>query len=63
MKFKLLFILLFCFGVSTSFAQNQMSTTKQAILSSVEKHEANLIKISNEIWALAETALEEKKSS
>lgn len=63
MKFKLLLVLLFCFGVSISFAQNQMSTTKQAILSSVEKHEANLIKISNEIWALAETALEEKKSS
>lgn len=63
MKFKLLLILLFYFGVSTSFAQNQMSKTKQAIMSSVEKHEANLIKISDEIWALAETALEEKKSS
>lgn len=63
MKFKLLLILLFCFGVSTSFAQNQMSKTKQAIMSSVEKHEANLIKISDEIWALAETAFEENKSS
>jgi aminobenzoyl-glutamate utilization protein B len=50
MKFKLLLILLFCFGISASFAQNQMSKTKQAIMSSVEKHEANLIKISDEIW-------------
>ena len=63
MKFKLLLILLFCFGVSTSFAQNQMSKSKQAIVSSVEKHEANLIKMSDEIWALAETAFEENKSS
>jgi len=63
MKFKLLLILLFCFGISASFAQNQMSKTKQAIMSSVEKHEANLIKISDEIWALAETAFEENKSS
>ncbi len=63
MRFKLLLILLFCFGVSTTFAQNQMSITKQAIMASVEKHEANLIKISDEIWALAETAFEETKSS
>lgn len=63
MRFKLLLILLFCFGVSTTFSQNQMSITKQAIMASVEKHEANLIKISDEIWALAETAFEETKSS
>ena len=42
---------------------NKMNKTKQAIFASVEKHQANLIKISDEIWALAETAFEEHTSS
>ena len=41
----------------------QYEKTKDAIIASVEKHEANLIKISDEIWALAETAFDEHKSS
>jgi aminobenzoyl-glutamate utilization protein B len=40
-----------------------MSKTKKAIITSVEKHEAELIKISDKIWALAETAFEEHQSS
>jgi len=63
MKIKLVFIFTFCFGISISFSQTKMSKSKQAILASVEKHEANLIKISDEIWALAETAFEENISS
>jgi len=41
----------------------QMSANKQAIIASVEKHENELIKLSDEIWANAEIAFEEDKSS
>ena len=63
MTFKNYLVLVLCFIVSTTFAQKKMSKTKKAIIASVEKHEANLIKISDEIWALAETAFEEHQSS
>ena len=63
MTFKktLLVLTLFVFGLS--FSQAKFSKTKKAIIASVEKHEAKLIQISDEIWALAETAFEETKSS
>lgn len=63
MTFKktLLALTLFVFGLS--FSQAKLSKTKKAIIASVEKHEAKLIQISDEIWALAETAFEETKSS
>lgn len=41
----------------------KMSKNKKAVIASVEKHEAELIRISDEIWALAETAFEETKSA
>ena len=63
MKIKSTLIIAFCLIICTSFAQNNMNKTKDAIIASVEKHEANLIKISDEIWALAETAFDEHKSS
>ncbi len=63
MKIKLALTIVFCFAICNSFTQNKMSKTKKAIIASVEKHEANLIKMSDEIWALAETAFEETKSS
>jgi aminobenzoyl-glutamate utilization protein B len=63
MKIKKHLVFIFCLAISTSFAQTKISKTKQAIIASVEKHEANLIKISDEIWALAETAFEEHTSS
>lgn len=40
-----------------------LSANKRSIIASVEKHEKNLIEISDQIWALAETAFEETKSS
>jgi aminobenzoyl-glutamate utilization protein B len=46
-----------------SFGQSKMNKTKKAIVASVEKHKDNLIDISDEIWALAETAFEENKSA
>ncbi|MCF6295608.1 MAG: amidohydrolase [Flavobacteriaceae bacterium] len=63
MKIKFTLTIIFCLAICTSFAQNKIGKTKQAIITSVEKHEANLIKISDEIWALAETAFEEHTSS
>ena len=50
--------------VTFSFAQKKkISKSKQAIINSVEKHKENLIKISDDIWALAETAFEEHQSA
>lgn len=63
MKIKFTLIIVFCFGIFNSNAQNEMTKTKEAIITSVQKHEANLIKMSDEIWALAETAFDEHKSS
>ena len=62
MKFKLVSLMVCCITIF-SYGQQEMSLNKRAILASVEKHEANLIKISDEIWTLAELAFEENSSS
>ncbi|WP_412985726.1 amidohydrolase [Pontimicrobium sp. IMCC45349] len=59
---RILFVL-FCFAVTSSYSQNKISKNKKAIIASVEKHKQSLIKISDDIWALAETAFEEHQSS
>lgn len=41
----------------------QKQTNKQMVLQSVEKHQAELTKLSDQVWAFAETALKEFKSS
>lgn len=41
----------------------ELSADKEFIVSSVERHKSALIDISDEIWAFAETAFEESKSS
>lgn len=41
----------------------KMSSSKKAVMASVENHKENLIKISDSIWALAETAFNESQSS
>lgn len=51
--------LLISFGASAQ----KLSKNKKAIIASVEKHEQALIEISDNIWALAETAFEETQSS
>ena len=63
MTFKKTLLVLAFFTIGLSFSQAKLSKTKKAIIASVEKHKANLIQISDEIWALAETAFEETKSS
>ena len=44
-------------------AAQKMNANKKAVVQSIEKHEAELIKISDAIWAAAETAFEEDQSS
>jgi aminobenzoyl-glutamate utilization protein B len=63
MKTKLLFVVTACLIGVNSISQSKINKNKKAIISSVERHKANLIKISDEIWSLAETAFEENKSS
>ncbi len=47
----------------TAVSAQKMNANKKAVLASVEKHEAELIKISDSIWGLAETAFEEVESA
>ena len=60
-KISILFLL--CVGISFSATAQKLNNSKKAIAKSVENHRENLIKISDKIWALAETAFEEDKSS
>ncbi|WP_299208330.1 amidohydrolase [uncultured Dokdonia sp.] len=57
--YLILCALLITFGATAQ----KLSKNKKAIIASVEKHEQALIEISNNIWALAETAFEETQSS
>ena len=54
-----LFVLLF----SITIQAQKISDTKKAVIASVEKHEQKLIELSDNIWALAETAFYEHQSS
>ncbi|QLG46744.1 amidohydrolase [Costertonia aggregata] len=61
MKYKLS-LLVALFMIITLSAQ-KLTKNKKAIIASVETHKSALIKISDSIWALAETAFNEKESS
>lgn len=57
-------VLLLCLVVgSLQGLAQKMTANKKAIITSVEKHEKALIDISDQIWALAETAFEETQSA
>lgn len=45
------------------FCQNNLSKNKKAVIASVENHQKELIELSDQIWAFAETALLENNSS
>ncbi|RIV30582.1 amidohydrolase [Flagellimonas lutimaris] len=49
--------------ISMNLSAQKMTKDKKAVVASVEKHKENLIKISDSIWALAETAFEESISA
>ena len=57
--FAFLAVILLC----SSMTAQKMTANKKAIVESVEKHKKALIDISDKVWALAETAFEEKQSS
>lgn len=59
---KLLFIAL-CLGILPHANGQKLSKNKKEVIASVEKHKEQLIKISDSIWALAETAFDETESS
>lgn len=59
---RYLLLTVLCLSVSTFYGQ-KLKASKKAIISSVEKHESELIKISDSIWSLAETAFAEHQSS
>lgn len=60
---KLLLLPLF-FLSPLLYAQKTIpSANKNAVLASVEKHQLELIKLSDSVWAFAETAMRENKSS
>ena len=64
MKTKLLILACCLLSMTSIDAQKKkLSKNKTAILASTSKHEAALIKISDQIWANAETAFEEYNSA
>ncbi|MEA1785844.1 amidohydrolase [Arenibacter sp. GZD96] len=56
-------ILLASFICITALGQQKVSKNKRAVIASVEKHQENLIHLSDQIWAFAETALLETNSA
>ena len=63
MKKHITLSFLFIFSLNMIFSQSNISEINKDILKSIEKHKNELIKISDEIWRLAETAFEETKSA
>ncbi|UII79815.1 amidohydrolase [Flagellimonas sp. CMM7] len=59
---KLTTLVLLCL-LSMQMTAQKMNSNKKAIVASVEAHKENLIKISDSIWTLAETAFNESKSA
>jgi len=67
MKKRFAFAILFCGLQVTLFAQQKpapaLSPHKQAVLKSVEAHEKDLVRLSDQVWGFAETALREHQSA
>jgi len=60
---KKIISLFIVFACLTGMAQEKMSPNKQAIVTSVKKHEKKLIELSDAIWANAEMAFQETNSA
>lgn len=53
-----------CFAFVAGYSQkSKPNADKQFVIQSVDKHQAELVKISDQIWAFAETALKEHQSA
>ena len=61
--YLILFSTIIYLATISSFAQNSSLQKKQTVIKSVEKHQQELIALSDSIWGFAETALMEHKSS
>lgn len=62
------FTLVLCIAISVAAAaqkqkQEKPTPNKQGVIQSVDKHQAELTKLSDQVWAFAETALNEYQSS
>ena len=62
MRCYILSILTFLFATSINHSQ-ELDETKKNIISSIENHQSEIIKISDQIWELAELAFNEYESS
>jgi aminobenzoyl-glutamate utilization protein B len=60
---KKIFFLLFGLMATLPAVAQKMTASKKSVLQSVEAHQAELIAISDSIWAMAETAFQETGSS
>lgn len=61
---QLIALLFLCSITLLSFSQQtKLPANKQAILASIEKHKNELIRLSDQVWAFAESALREKQSA
>jgi len=60
---KKLLLPLLCLALTQTMHSQRMSSSKKAIVASVEAHKDKLIAMSDSIWALAETAFEEDDSA
>jgi aminobenzoyl-glutamate utilization protein B len=56
-------LLTFLFLAAVFANAQKLTADKKAVIASIEKHEAELVALSDSIWALAETAFEEHISS
>lgn len=62
MKMKKTLLLCIQLLIVTIVSGQKMNSNKKAVIASVESHKSELIKISDSIWELAETAFEEHQS-
>ncbi|KAK6031636.1 amidohydrolase [Ostertagia ostertagi] len=62
-KFLLLFSSIIFFSASAQNKPIKMPDSKKAVLASVEKHQQELINLSDAVWNFAETALKESQSA
>ena len=62
MRYYILSILTFLLATSINHSQ-ELDETKKNIISSIENHQSEIIKISDQIWELAELAFNEYESS
>jgi aminobenzoyl-glutamate utilization protein B len=63
MKIKIMTLALLFLATHSKAQETNSTIKKKAILASVDKHEQELIKLSNQVWEFAETAMKETKSA